>query len=111
MPLIELLADYYPNYRFVAPDARGVNKTTKFNDVEQYLLKYISHDFVQLIDFIHKVDYSKPIHLIAHDVSAVAWEVANDLQDKITSFIPINAPQYTVNFKGEIVFFCWPFNS
>ncbi|MFL6713134.1 MAG: alpha/beta fold hydrolase [Sulfurifustis sp.] len=77
------------DYRAVAPDMRGYNRSDKPADVKAYRAKHLVEDLRQLIDHLG----GRPCVMVAHDWGgAVAWSFAVAHPDYLSRLVIVNAP-------------------
>lgn len=76
-------------YRLIAPDQRGYNTSTKFEDLAEYELPRLREDIVELLPRVSE----DPVILVAHDWGGpVGWSVAHDPDAHVRGFMAANGP-------------------
>ena len=77
------------DYRVIAPDQRGYNRSDKPEDVADYELPLLTADIVNLLPLVSET----PVILVAHDWGGpVGWSVAHTEGAHIAGFMAANGP-------------------
>ena len=75
----------------IAPDGRGVNRSSKPADVSAYQIKNLAADIIGLADHLGIEQFV----LVGHDWGgALAWKVAQRYPDRVSHLIVANAPPW-----------------
>ena len=80
-------------YRVVVPDQRGYNRSERPGSVSAYRIEALSADVLGLIDAYDREEAA----LVGHDWGGVVgWWTALHDPDRLSAFLPVNAPHPTV---------------
>ena len=83
------MAELSKDYKVVAVDLRGYNKSDKPNGVENYAMRILMKDVIAVIDDLKL----KKATIIANDWGgAIAWQVATFYPGRVERFIACNIP-------------------
>jgi epoxide hydrolase 4 len=83
------LHHFAQRFRVVAPDGRGVNRSSKPAEVEAYRIDRLAQDVIGLADTLGMQQFV----LVGHDWGGtVAWKVAQQYPARITKLVVLNAP-------------------
>ncbi|MBM74472.1 MAG: hypothetical protein CMK59_03655 [Proteobacteria bacterium] len=93
--VMDELAD---DFRLIAPDQRGYNRSDKPEAIEDYELPLLTNDILNLLPIISE----DPVILVAHDWGGpVGWMVAHTPNAHIKAFLSTNGP-HPVRFADLI---------
>lgn len=85
-PVMEVLSK---NYRVVAMDLRGYNKSDAPEEIEQYGYEYLMADLLKVIDFFA----DEKVTLIGHDWgAAIAWRFTMHHPERVDKLISLSIP-------------------
>ena len=85
----KVMDELVDEFRLIAPDQRGYNLSDKPAAVDDYHLKHLTNDILNLLPLISK----DPVILVAHDWGGpVGWMVAHTPQAHLKAFLSTNGP-------------------
>ena len=86
---LKVMRELSNDYRLIAPDQRGYNRSDKPPSVEDYELPHLTQDIVELLPMVSP----DPVILVAHDWGGpVGWLVAHTPNAHLRGFISTNGP-------------------
>ena len=101
------IAEFSQDYKVVALDLRGYNKSDKPPSVQAYQMNQLVQDVKEVIEGL---GYQNCI-LVAHDWGgAIAWSLANDYPEMVEKLIVMNLP-HPAKFKEGLLRFKQLFKS
>lgn len=91
---MEMLAD--EDYRVVAPDLRGYNRTDRPEGISSYTLPTLADDVIELIESLDDDE----VILVGHDWGGiVAWRVASERPDLLSDLVTVNGPHPAISLR------------
>lgn len=91
------LAEFGKTMWAIAPDGRGVNRTSKPTAVSAYQIQHLAADVVGLANHLGIEQFA----LVGHDWGgALAWEVAWRYPERVSRLVVANAPPLTILLYG-----------
>ncbi|QOP72782.1 alpha/beta fold hydrolase [Pediococcus acidilactici] len=90
-PLMIKLAEQ--GYRVAAPDQRGYSKSARPKGYQNYQMKLLSSD---IIEIAKKIGFDSKFHLVGHDIGAVVgWTVATLYPEFLKSWTALSVPDWS----------------